>query len=364
MQSLDHGVRLRHDAKKRLLDREAILNMWRVLVLLAVIMTACGRAEIDVQVVDSSEATALYVQQATQNPNSQALLLYKHEHLGLYFHYPAAWQVQENDDRITISNDSVRLLIEFGNFIPGYEVMPTLTVEATENKLAESTPVRLLGNWQPTYVNDDTHHLHYTSPKPPIPNHALSYAPFIVANFAFSIWLETDQWPLASEVRRTADAIVESLGFDWLVTRPPDEQIANWKFYSDDVYKLQFRYPPNWQVTRNLSAIVVTNDESAQLSIALSSGPNGVAAGELRRGDPSHVWIRNMAVARTYLLYNERIKAVYYGGIREGSIAFENYAPSMTLTGPEDVPYEEVDFSPELLQQIDWILTTLDEPAP
>ncbi len=321
--------------------------MWRMVFLLALVLAACGRAEVDVQVADPAEATALHNQQATQQPNADDRLFYQQARIGLYFHYPATWQVEEQADRVTLSGDGLRLVIAYGTHAPD----PGAPVQAgaIDASLVESDSVLLLGDPQPTYLDETARRLYYTFPDETVP--------FLVANIGFSIWLEAGQWPPAPQVRQLADAVVASIGFEWLVTRPPADQIAAWNHYTDEASGLQFNYPANWQVSREPDAIIVAHPD-ARLILALSGGPSGLPAGELRKGAPSHIWLHGTAVPRVHLVYNEQVKAVFYG---QPANAFPvgDLMLGISVIDTGSVAYEALDLSPDLLRQMDWIVTTL-----
>lgn len=320
--------------------------MWRILFLLMVVLAACGRAEVDVQVADPPEATAIHNQQATQIPNEDGLLFYESEQSGLYFHYPAAWQVQEQRGHITVNGDAARLTIEYGTdaFASG-----SSSVQTADQSLTESDSVALLGELHATYLDEGAHRLYYT-----ISDETGS---FEVANMRVSIWLESENWPLSPESRQLAGGIVESVGFRWLVTRPSAEQIAGWEHYADAETGLQFDYPTDWQVTREPDAIVVTCTD-AQLFLVFSGGPSGLPAGEFRKGDPTHIWLNDAAVPRVHLMYDDQIKAVYYGP-PVTPIPIGEHSLLISVAGTSSIPYETLDLAPDTLRQMDWIVTTL-----
>jgi hypothetical protein len=326
-----------------------ILKMWRVAFLLAVLLAACGKADVDVQMMDPPEATALHDQQGTQTPNADNFLFYEHEQTRLYFLHPAAWAVQEDPGRITVSGDNLRLMIGYRTSAPDPMTPPAQPADPPDVALVESDPVNWLDEARPTYLDDATRRLYYTSPDNPL----------LVANMAFSIWLEADEWPLLPSSRQLADKLVESFGLQWLVTRPSADQIAAWTAYTDEATGLQFSYPPEWQVIRNVDAIIVANTV-AQLTLVLNGGPTGLPAGELRKGDPTHVWVDGTAVPRVHLVLDGRVKAVYYGPpITPVTIGERQIIISVIDRSPTHADYETVDLPAEILRQMDWIVTTL-----
>ena len=109
--------------------------MWRIVVLLAVLLAACGKAKVDVQVIDAPEATALHDQKGTQTPNADDFLFYEHQQTRLYFLHPAAWIVQEQQGRITVSGDDLRLMIEYRASAPG-SMTPTRPTGRTDRPRA------------------------------------------------------------------------------------------------------------------------------------------------------------------------------------------------------------------------------------
>jgi hypothetical protein len=323
--------------------------MRRVVFLLVVLLAACGKAEVDVQVMDPPEATALHHQQGTQTPNANNFLFYEHEQTRLYFLHPAAWKVQDQPGRITVSGDHLRVIIEYRTSAPSPVTPPAQPAGPTDAALIGSVPVNWLDEARPTYLDDAARRLYYTSPDDPL----------LVANMAFSIWLEADEWPLPPSSRQLADKLVESFGLQWLVTRPSAVQIAAWKSYTDQETGLQFTYPPDWQVIRNADVIIVANTV-AQLTLVLNGGPTGLSAGELRKGDPTHVWVNGTAVPRVHLVLDDRVKAVYYGPpITPVTIGEYQIIISVIDRSPTPADYETVDLPAEMLRQMDWIVTTL-----
>ncbi len=323
--------------------------MWRMMILLVLILAACGQAEVNVQIVDPPKATAIRNQQSTQQPNAAGFLYYEQTQSGLYFHYPAAWQIQEQSGHITMSGDGQRLVIEINTVASGSTPPATQSAETEDTSFVENDPVSLLGELHPTYLDEGAQRLYYTI--------SGEHVPFAIANMRLSIWLESDTWPLAPSARHLADALVESVGFRWLVVRPSADQIIGWQHYTDVVTGLQFDYPPESKVIREAGAIVVTKDD-AQLILALNSGPSGLPAGELRKGNPSHIWLNSAAIPRVYLLYEGRIKAVYYGP-PVTPIPVGEHTLVMSVTGSSSTAYDTLDLSPDLLGEIDWIVTTL-----
>lgn len=330
--------------------------MWRIAIVCVFVLAACGRTEVDVQVVDSSEATALYIQQATQRPNADEFLLYEDEQSGIYFHYPAAWQVQAERGMITVIGDGVQIMIEHETFMPDSDIAPTDSPADVESASADGEFVRILGDLHRVYVEatvsaDTTaQRLYYTNPD--------EAAPLTVANIKLAIWLEVNSWPPTSLSRQLADKVVESLGFRWLVTRPSPDQLADWDHFTDEATGLQFDYPLDWQVTRDPDAVVVSGPD-ARLILALRGGPSGLPAGELRKGDSSHIWLNSTAVPRVHLMYDEQIKAVYYGPPIT-PIAIGEHSLVISVVGIDSIPYETLDLAPETLRQMDWIVTTLN----
>ena len=322
--------------------------MRRIVLLLVVLLTACGKAEVDVQVMEPPEATALHDQQGTQTPNADNFLFYEHPQTRLYFLHPAAWIVQDQPGQITVSGDDLRLMIEYHTSAPGPVTPPAQPAQPTGTALIESDPVNWLDAARPTYLDDAARRLYYTSPDDPL----------LVANMAFSLWLEADEWPLPAPSRQLADKLVESFGLQWLVTRPSADQIAAWTLYTDEETGLQFFYPPDWQVIRNLDAIIVTNTV-AQLALFLNAGPTGVPAGELRKGDPTHIWVNGTAVPRVHLVLDSRVKAVFYGAPWTPLTIGERQIIPVIDSNPTAADYETVDLPAETLRQMDWIVTTL-----
>lgn len=323
--------------------------MWRILVLLVVALAACGRAEIDVQVVDPPEATVIHDQQATQQPNAAGLLFYEHEQSGLFFHYPATWQVQEGARGVTVDGDGLRLVIEYGAAASAPGSSPAPPAQAINESLTASDPVSVLGDPRPAYLDEDARRLYYTIPD--------EVDPFMIANIWLSIWLEAERWPPAPLSRQMAGAIVESVGFHWLVTRPSTDQLAGWEHYIDADTGLQFDYPAEWQVTREPGTITVTNSV-AQLTLVFGGGPTGLPAGELRKGNPSHLWLNGTAVPRVHLMYEDQIKAIYYGP-PVTPIPIGEHTLLISVSGAQSTPYDTLDLPPDMLRHMDWIVTTL-----
>jgi hypothetical protein len=323
--------------------------MWRVVFLLAVLLAACGKADVDVQVMDPPEATALHFQQGTQTPNAENFLFYEHEQTRLHFLRPAAWPVQEQPGRIIVTGDSLRLMIEYRTSAPDLPAPSVQPAEPAGDALIASDPVDWLDAARPTYLDETARRLYYTAPDDPL----------IVANMEFSIWLEADEWPLSPVSRQLADTLIESFGLQWLVTRPSADQLAAWELYIDEATGLQFYYPPEWQVIRNADAIIVTN-AVAQLTLVLNGGPSGLPAGELRKGDPTHVWVNGAAIPRVHLVLEGQVKAVYYGPpITPVTIGERQIIISVVNTSSTPADYETVDLPTEMLRQMDWIVTTL-----
>jgi hypothetical protein len=323
--------------------------MWRAVFLLVVLLAACGKAEVNVQVMEPREATALHDQQETQTPNVDNFLFYEHQQTRLFFLHPAAWTVQEQPGRITVSGDDLRLIVEYHTSAPGPMTPLAQPAQPTGTALIESQPVDWLDAARPTYLDEAARRLYYTSPDDPL----------LVANMAFSIWLEADEWPLPPASRQLADKLVESFGLQWLVTRPSADQIAAWTLFTDKATGLQFSYPPDWQVIRNADAIIVANTV-AQLTLVLNGGPTGLPAGELRKGDPTHVWVNGVAVPRVHLVLDGRVKAVYYGPpITPVTIGDHQIIISVIDRSPSPADYDTVDLPAEMLRQMDWIVTTL-----
>ena len=317
-----------------------------VLTLALVMLTACGRADVDIQAVDPAEATALYIQQATQRPNADAFLLYEDEQSGLYFHYPAAWQVQAQRGLITVIGNEVRLMIK-QDMLSTAPIAPAPSSDRVPNHVANDN-IELLGDLYPTYHDENAQRVYFTDPD--------DANPFMIANVQLSIWLEVESWPPAPPSRQLVDAVVESLGFTWLRTRPPFGQMASWSTYTDPETGLQFDYPPDWQVTPDADAIIISTDD-AQLILGLG-GPTGLPAGELRKGDPTHIWLNGTAVPRVHLLYEDQVKAVYYGP-PVTPIPIGDQTLVILANGTASVRYEDLDISPDIRQQMDWIVITL-----
>lgn len=312
--------------------------------LLLIVLTACGKVEVSVQVIEPADATALYNQQATQLPNASGNLFYQHDNSGITFFYPAAWQVQDQPNLITISGPDLRLFIQYTNFAP--ESPPAQIALSDDNTLTENALIHLLGDSYPTYIDSASQRLYY------IPT-----TPFIVVNFAFSIHLESDNWPLSPQIRQQADSLVESFAFTWLVTRPTPEQLATWQVYHDESTDLQFQYPPDWQVSRTPDTILITAPD-AQLVIFINTGPAGLPAGDFQKADPSHIWLNGSAISRTNLIFENKLKSVYYGPpITQYQIADNNLI--MIISAPDEIPYDTIDLSPDTLHQFDQLLTTL-----
>lgn len=320
--------------------------MWRMMVVLVLVLTACGRAEVDFQVVDPPEATAIHYQRATRIPNAEGLLFYESEPSGLYFHYPAAWQVQEQRGRITVDGGAVRLVIDYATDVSIADPSPG---QPADGSFTVSDSVALLGELHAAYLDEGAQRLYYT-----IPTETGSLE---IANLRVSIWLESEAFPPAPGLQQLADGIVESVGFSWLVTRPSAEQLAGWEHYTDAETGLQFDYPTEWLVTRETDAIIVTG-AGAQLVLAFSGGPSGLPAGEFRKGDPTHIWLNGWAVPRVHLMYENQIKAVYYGP-PVTPIAIGEHILLISVAGISSIPYETLDLAPDTLRQMDWIVTTL-----
>ncbi len=317
-----------------------------VLLVAGFILAACGRAEVDIQSVDPADATALYIQQATQRPNADEFLLYEDEQSGIYFHYPAAWQVQAQRGLITVIGNGLRLTIK-------QDTMATESTSATPSPdsdpvLVASDYVEFLGDLYSTYHDENARQIYFTDPD--------ETNPFMIANVHLSIWLEVEVWPPKPSSRQLVNAVVGSLGFTWLRTGPPSSLVVNWQTYTDPETGLQFDYPPDWQVVHDSNAIIVSKDD-IQLILGLSV-PTGLPAGDLRKGDPTHIWLNRTAVPRVHLLYEDQVKAVYYGPPMT-QIPISDQLLVISATGTESARYEDLDISPDIRQQMDWIVLTL-----
>ena len=118
-------------------------------------------------------------------------------------------------------------------------------------------------------------------------------------------------------------------------------------------------YPPEWQVIRNADAIIVAN-AVAQLNLVLNGGPTGLPAGELRKGDPTHMWLNGAAVPRVHLVLDDRVKAVFYGPpVTPITIGDHQIIISVIDRSSTPADYETVDLPADILRQMDWIVTTL-----
>lgn len=326
--------------------------MLRIIIICCVmILTACGQADIQIQAVALSEATLQYNHQATQTPNPQNLLFFTDEATGIYFLYPATWSVNTFQGAITITDEKNTLVIEYDWFQNSNRIPKN---EISEDAFEESDPIHLLGDEHTTYLHQQGQTLYYTTPQATVS----SFAPFIVANIGFSIWLEFDETELSSEIRKATDAIVESFGFTWLVTRADADTLSSWNSYHDTNTDLQLHYPNDWRVNRTSDAIIVQHDD-VRLVLSVGHGASGIAAGDLRKGDPSHIWLNSMAVPRVYLVYEDKVKMLFYGQPGD-AIAFGEYNIVAIFESSSTLTYESIDLTPDLLHEIDMIVTTLE----
>lgn len=324
------------------------------LIVLCILMTACGQAELQVQVVSPIEATQHYNRQSTQTPNEQDQLLFQDEASGIYFLYPATWEVNTYSSVITVGNDRSTLFIEYSWF--NETDMPAENPALTDD-LEASDPIVLLGNERTTYLNKQFNILYYTSPQDAVAVHNQSFAPFIVANVGFSIRLEIEDLTELEQIRTLTDVVVESFGFTWLITRPSVNDLSNWNSYQDAETDLQFQYPDDWSVTRTSDAIIIQSDD-IRLLLFINSGPGGIAAGDLRKGDPTHIWLNATAIPRVYLVYDDKIKSLFYG--QPGSaITIEDNNIVAIVDSSAEIAYESINLSPDKLHQADLIVSTL-----
>lgn len=335
--------------------------MRNALWILLLMLTACGSAEVSLQIVDITEATALANQQATRTPNPDGLLFYADKTSGLQFFYPATWQVQSEDNRITLLNEQLRLTIAYSMHPTEPETQPQSPAPPASTALISSGSLHLLGVQRPRYIDTGQQRIYYTAPNEVIAVHNTSFEPFMVANFVFAIWLDALQWPLPQEAQQQANHLVESFSLSWLVTPPPASVLASWFSYTDAASDLQFYYPPGWKVTPTASSIEVRTD-GALLTFSLDGGPNGLSAGDLRKGEPTHIWLNQRAIPRVHLVFEERVKAVFYGQpITPLAIGSHHVVALLTADGPT-LAYEDLDLPIEVRQQADWIVSTLTAP--
>jgi len=330
--------------------------MLRIIIICCImILTACGQVDIQIQAVVPSEATLQHNQWATQTPNPQNLLFFTDEATGIYFLYPFAWSINTFQGVITITDAKNTLFIEYDWFQDRAQMHQNGILE---DNFDESDPIHLLGDEYTTYIHKQAQTLYYTTPQDIVSVHNMSFAPFIVANIGFSIRLEYGETELSPEIRQTTDAIVESFGFAWLATRPHSDTLSSWNPYYDTSTGLQFHYPDAWAVTRTAEAIVVQRDD-VRLMLLIGQGTSGIAAGDLRKGDPSHVWINKMAIPRVYLVYDDKIKMLFYGQPGD-AITFGEHNIVAIVDSSSTVPYESIDLTPGILHEIDMIVATLE----
>ena len=325
------------------------------LILIICLLASCGQTDVNIQVIDPVEATALFNQQATQTPNSNNLIYYEQPQTGIYFHYPVNWQVQEGEGKIVISGDNLRLNIE--TVLQDSELSPVLSGDENDANLIDSGTVQSLGTSRPVVADAASRRLHYTSPEFAESDHNITFMPMMLSNIGIAIYLDADTWPLSNEQRSTADTIVESIGFTWLITAASESDISHWIHYQDSNSGLSFDYPPEWDIVETADTIEISNSE-IMLTLIFAGNPSGLAAGDLRKGEPSHVLINGQAIPRVHLILDNAIKEVYYGQpgtqLEIGNIHFIAIVSDASLQA-----YESVNLSPDLLRQIDWIMASM-----
>lgn len=321
---------------------------------LSQLLTACGQADVRVRMMEPEQATALYQVQASETPDAKNQLYYEHTPTGIFFLYPSDWQIDEARDRISLYRDDVQFIVEYVRRIPD-EVEIKSDVQSSEQHMQVGT-VHLFGQSQPVYLDESRQRLHYTSPIATDDSNSTTYIPFGVSNIYFSIYLETEQSSISEELRQVSDTVVESLSFTWLMTRPQPQQMLNWQLYQDDETTLQFYHHPDWTVERTSSAIHIS-DNQMRLTLLLDDHLSGLPAGDLQKGDPSHIWISEQAIARVNLMLDDKIKAIYYG--QPGMVfAVGDYQIIALLEDVSRTTYDSINLPTETL--FDWLLTTLE----
>jgi len=327
-------------------------KVWAIALTMCV-LAACGQADVSVEMLQPAEATARHNQQATQTPNADNQLYYEHSQTGMFFLYPAEWQVAEQPGTIMVSNGDLRFIIEYRMLAPEES-----TPASSDANAVQSGSVQLLGDPHPVYVDEDARRIYYTSTPVSDPEQDTTVMPFVVSNVGFAIYLVSNEWPVAEAQDEIVRDMVESFGFIWLTTRPSPEQLQNWVQYRDTATGLSFFYPADWHIESDSETIRVFGPDLL-LTLAPRGGSSGLPAGDLRKGDPSHVWIDGQAIPRVELVFEDQIKAVYYADpgtyFNIGDIQM---AAIVSDTGQQ--PYETVNLPQDALQQINWILTTLD----
>ncbi len=326
--------------------------VWTI-VLMMCVLAACGQADVSVEVMEPAGATARYQQQATQTPDANNRLYYEHTQTGMFLLYPAGWQVAEQPGTITVSDGNLRLIIQYMMLAPEESI-----ATSGDASLVERGAVQLLGDTHPVYVDEDAKRIHYTPPHFADSEQSAASMPFVVSNVGFAIYLDSVDWPVSEAEDRVIRDMVESFGFIWLTTRPSQAQLQNWIQYQDETTGLQFYYPADWRVESDSETICVYGP-GVVLALSSGSGPGGLPAGDLRKGDPSNVWINGQAIPRVELVFEARIKAVYYGepGTR---FSINDTQLTVIVSDSGQQMYEAVDLPADALRQIDWILTTLE----
>lgn len=274
---------------------------------------------------------------------------YDNAEYGFFFRYPAAWTLAEGDHLVTLNQGTTSLLIGFrhpdeavdiqGTGMPAGELVDSYQILFMDGRL----PRQLL-------VHDNLVREVLYNNGAEIRQNDLVLA-IRLSNLASSAIVGIDE-ALQSEADQILGTFGRSEG-----ANPGSPQLT----YANEAYGFRFTYPAHWMLTEEPHFIELSqgdvkfiigyrrSDENVIL------GPGGVGAGDLELAGV--VNFAGQEVERVALVYEGKVKAVYYGYpgqyLPAGELEF-----FLNLTDLSRDDYSEVELTADLQAEVDAVVAS------
>lgn len=321
-------------------------------------LIGCGSLRVKVSSASPAEATK-QAQTLTPPVNDDGMLSYENEMYGFTFEYPATWTLQESANAVTLHKENVVLNISVKRDSEDVEIRGS-GMPAGEMVKGESARVLGIDIPKTLVVLDGA-------------TQSILYGEFREnANVTFVVRADAEgPGGISETLHAELDAIVGTLDLTWAALPLPEAEMADWPTYTNEDYGFMLRYPETWmleafEADQYSSSYIVLNRNGYTLFISFKAndeeqqlGPTGVSAGEFQKGEPLLVLASNQTINRVHLVYEDRIKAIFYGENVGQPVEFGELQFAISLNGYAGTDYEELDLPQEVRDEADAIIATL-----